>query len=72
VGADVAGKRVLIVDEVITAGTAIRGTVELLRAAGAVIVGVVVSLDRQERVAEDVNVSAVQVHCIMFHVLFSP
>lgn len=49
VGAPVAGRRVLIVDDVISAGTAIGESVALLRAAGAEPVGVVVGLDRQER-----------------------
>ena len=48
VGADLKG-RVLIVDDVITAGTAVRESVDLIRAAGAVPAGVVISLDRQER-----------------------
>ncbi|MGA7801516.1 MAG: orotate phosphoribosyltransferase [Gammaproteobacteria bacterium] len=47
VGAPLAG-RVLIVDDVITAGTAVRESVDLIRAAGAVPAGVVISLDRQE------------------------
>jgi len=41
--------RVLIVDDVITAGTAIRESVGILRAAGATLAGVVLALDRQER-----------------------
>lgn len=41
--------RVLIVDDVITAGTAIREVMELIAEAGAKAVGVVVSVDRQER-----------------------
>ncbi len=41
--------RVLIVDDVITAGTAIRESVELIRAAGATPVAVALALDRQER-----------------------
>ena len=41
--------RVLIIDDVITAGTAIRESVELIRAAGAELAGVIVALDRQER-----------------------
>jgi orotate phosphoribosyltransferase len=49
VGAPLAGRRVLIVDDVITAGTAIRESVELIRAAGATPVGVVIALDREER-----------------------
>ena len=40
---------VLIIDDVITAGTAIRESVEIIRAAGATPVGVVIALDRQER-----------------------
>jgi orotate phosphoribosyltransferase len=41
--------RVLIIDDVITAGTAIRESIEIIRAAGADPVGVVLALDRQER-----------------------
>jgi orotate phosphoribosyltransferase len=48
VGAPLAG-RVLIVDDVITAGTAVRASLEVIRAAGAQPVGVVLALDRQER-----------------------
>ena len=48
VGAPLAG-RVLIVDDVITAGTAIRESVDLIRAAGATPVGVAIALDREER-----------------------
>jgi orotate phosphoribosyltransferase len=48
VGAKPAG-RVLIVDDVITAGTAVRESLELIRAAGAQVAGVALALDRQER-----------------------
>ena len=48
IGAKVQG-RVLVVDDVITAGTAIREAVALIRAAGATPCGVLVALDRQER-----------------------
>ncbi len=48
VGAPLAG-RVLIIDDVITAGTAIRESVDIIRDAGAEPVGVVISLNRQER-----------------------
>ncbi len=41
--------RVLIVDDVITAGTAIRESVEIIRAAGGEPAGVALALDRQER-----------------------
>ena len=48
IGAPMAG-RVLIVDDVITAGTAIRESIELIRQAGATPCAVVIALDRQER-----------------------
>jgi orotate phosphoribosyltransferase len=51
--------RVLIVDDVITAGTAIRESIELIRAAGATPAGVLLALDRQER-GRDGAASAVQ------------
>ena len=41
--------RVVILDDVITAGTAIRESIELIRQAGAEAVGVALALDRQER-----------------------
>ena len=48
VGAPLKG-RVLIVDDVITAGTAVREAVSIIRGAGATPVGLVIALDRQER-----------------------
>lgn len=48
VGAELKG-RVLVIDDVITAGTAIRESLTLIRAAGAELAGVCVSIDRQER-----------------------
>jgi orotate phosphoribosyltransferase len=48
VGAPAAG-RVLIVDDVITAGTAIRDAAAILRNAGATLAGVILGLDRRER-----------------------
>ena len=47
-GAPLAG-RVLIIDDVISAGTSVNLSVDLIRAAGAVPAGVAISLDRQER-----------------------
>jgi len=49
VGAAVEAKKVWIIDDVITAGTAIREVVDILKAAGGTIAGVLVALDRQER-----------------------
>ncbi|EMR13144.1 orotate phosphoribosyltransferase [Methylophaga lonarensis MPL] len=48
VGAPLNGK-VLIIDDVISAGTSVRESVEIIRAAGAEPAGVVIALDRQER-----------------------
>lgn len=42
-------ERVLVIDDVITAGTAIGEAVDLIAAAGGTLAGVVISLDRQER-----------------------
>ena len=49
VGATVKDKKVWIIDDVITAGTAIREVVSILKNAGAQIAGVLVALDRQEK-----------------------
>ena len=62
VGASLKG-RVLIVDDVMSAGTAVRESIELIRAAGATPHAVLIALDRQEKATEnglDVNSSAVQ------------
>lgn len=54
VGAPLEGK-VLIVDDVITAGTAIRESMELIRNSGAEPAGVLIALDRQERGAGELS-----------------
>jgi len=62
VGAPLKG-RVLIVDDVMSAGTAARESIALIQAAGATAHAVVIALDRQEKATEagqDVNHSAVQ------------
>ena len=62
VGAPVKG-RVLIVDDVMSAGTAVRESIAIIKAAGAIPHAVVIALDRQEKATEngvDVNYSAVQ------------
>ena len=48
VGAEVSG-RVVIVDDVITAGTAIRETISLLKDTDAEVSGILVAIDRQEK-----------------------
>jgi orotate phosphoribosyltransferase len=62
VGAPVKG-RVLIIDDVISAGTSVRESIAMIKAAGATPCGVVIALDRQEKAAEngvDAQQSAVQ------------
>ena len=49
VGADVGGKAVWVLDDVITAGTAMREVVEILEQAGASVAGIIVALDRKEK-----------------------
>ncbi len=48
IGAPLTGRRVLIVDDVITAGTAIREALGIIAAAGGQVAGIVIALDRQE------------------------
>ncbi|MDR1275565.1 MAG: orotate phosphoribosyltransferase [Candidatus Accumulibacter sp.] len=48
VGAPLSGN-VLIIDDVISAGTSVRESIDLIRAAGATPCGVVIALDRMER-----------------------
>ena len=58
IGAQLKG-RVLIIDDVITAGTAIRESIEIIRAQGAEVAGIVIALDREE-VGKDSALSASQ------------
>ncbi|MCU7932918.1 MAG: orotate phosphoribosyltransferase [Candidatus Thiodiazotropha sp. (ex Codakia rugifera)] len=48
VGHELAGK-ILIIDDVISAGTSVRESVEIIQSQGAIPAGVVIALDRQER-----------------------
>ncbi len=57
IGAPLAG-RVLIIDDVISAGTSVNESMHLIRAAGATLSGVVIALDRMERGSS--SLSAVQ------------
>lgn len=59
IGAELAGRRVIIVDDVITAGTALGEAVDIIRAAGGVPIGAIVAFDRMEKGKEG-EFSAVQ------------
>ena len=54
VGSPLQGK-VMLVDDVITAGTAIRESMEIIQAHNAKLAGVLISLDRQERGRADIS-----------------
>ena len=57
VGAKLAG-RVVIIDDVISAGTSVRESVDMIRAAGATPCAVLIALDRMERSGKDDALSA--------------
>ncbi|BBL72767.1 orotate phosphoribosyltransferase [Methylogaea oryzae] len=57
VGAPLQGKAI-IVDDVITAGTSVRESVEIIRHAGATPAGVLIALDRQEKGREETSAIA--------------
>lgn len=65
VGTSLQGK-VLILDDVITAGTSIRESVEIIKSMQAVPVGVLIALDREEK--GDNNISSVQVVSHLFNI----
>ncbi|MDR2871486.1 MAG: orotate phosphoribosyltransferase [Xanthomonadaceae bacterium] len=60
IGAPLQGRRVLIVDDVITAGTAVREVLPLIENAGGIPAGIVIALDRQEVTSNDDRHSAAQ------------
>ncbi|KAF1913340.1 phosphoribosyltransferase-like protein [Ampelomyces quisqualis] len=49
VGAPLRGKRIVIVDDVMTAGTAIREAIDIIKKEGGELVGIIVAFDRQEK-----------------------
>lgn len=53
VGADLKGKSVWVIDDVMTAGTAMREVIALLDKAGASVAGIIVALDRKEKGQSD-------------------
>jgi orotate phosphoribosyltransferase len=49
VGASLKGKKIVIIDDVITAGTAIREAIDIIKREGGELVGIIVAFDRQEK-----------------------
>ena len=60
IGAPLAGRRVLVVDDVITAGTAVREALGIITAAGGTTTAIAIALDRQEAVSAQDPRSATQ------------
>lgn len=61
VGADLTGKKVWVIDDVMTAGTAMREVVEILDKVGASVAGIIVALDRKEK-GQDERSAVQQIH----------
>lgn len=61
VGADLTGKKVWVIDDVMTAGTAMREVVEILDKVGASVAGIIVALDRKEK-GQDKRSAVQQIH----------
>ncbi|KAK6204552.1 orotate phosphoribosyltransferase [Scheffersomyces amazonensis] len=59
VGAELKGKKILIIDDVITAGTAINEAFQIIKGESGIVAGCIIALDRQETTA-DSNLSATQ------------
>lgn len=59
IGASLKNKRVIVVDDVLTAGTAFRQAADLIAKEGGILAGAVIALNRQEK-REDSSLSAVQ------------
>ncbi|KAL2040426.1 hypothetical protein N7G274_006869 [Stereocaulon virgatum] len=58
VGASLEGKKVVIIDDVITAGTAMREAIGIIKREGGNLVGVVVAVDRMERMKDEEGVGS--------------
>jgi len=60
VGAPLKGKKIIIIDDVITSGKAIREAVDIISKAGGTLTGILVAVDRQEKREEGINESAIE------------
>ena len=59
VGAPLKGNKVVIIDDVITAGTAMREAISIIKNQGGILVGIIVALDRMERIDDENPRSAI-------------
>lgn len=53
VGKSLKGKRVMVIDDVMTSGKAIREAMDIIRKEGGKLVGIIVALDRQEKMPSE-------------------
>lgn len=53
VGESLKGKRVVVIDDVMTAGTAIRESIDIIKAQGGTLVGIIVAVNRQEKMPSE-------------------
>lgn len=53
VGESIKGKRVVIIDDVMTAGTAIREAISIIEGQGGKLVGIIVAIDRMEKMPSE-------------------
>lgn len=65
VGVPVAGKRVVVLDDVMTSGKAVRGAIETVTRAGGEVVGVVQALDREEIGQDGVSSTVKEIESIV-------
>ena len=65
VGACMRGKRVVVVDDVLTSGKSLRNSVHLVRQAGGTVVGVVVGLTRSPELTSVEGCPIVAIHNIL-------
>lgn len=59
VGSDLKNKRVILVDDVISAGTAVRESMNILNSVNAQLAGIIISMDREE-IGKESKLSAIQ------------
>jgi orotate phosphoribosyltransferase len=65
VGADLSRKKILIIDDVISAGTSIKESIDMIQASNGIPCGVVIALDRMEKSGTDIDIGKLSaIQCI--------
>ena len=68
IGADVTNKKVLLIDDVISAGTATRESINILQPYNATVVGIVIAMDRKTILDKDKQLTAAQLLTAEFNI----